>query len=116
MAERPEGREGDIRITSEGRSRREDRKKYLRSNCPDTITPEERGDQGLEQMRMFRWLQSMTEWMIEYESCWIDPLDNKDRVRMFSDKLRGSASNWLAGIRKKEKATGREVTYDLLIA
>ena len=55
-------------------------------------------------MRMFRWLQSMTEWMIEYGSCWIEPLDNKDRVRMFSDKLRGSAINWLAGIREKEKA------------
>ena len=114
-SERQEGREGGIRITSEERSRREDRKKYLRSNCPDTITPEGKGDQGVEQMRMFRWLQSMTEWMIEYGSCWIEPLDNKDRVRMFSDKLRGSAMSWLAGIREK-KAAGREVTYDLLIA
>ena len=47
----------------------------------------------------------MTEWMTEYESCWTIPLPNKDKVRIFSDKLRGSAINGLAGIREKEKAT-----------
>jgi len=45
---------------------REDRKKYLRSNGPEIITPNDGADQDLEQMRMFRWLQSMTEWMTEY--------------------------------------------------
>ena len=62
-------RAGCDRITAEERRMKDDRKKYLRSNCPDTIMPEEGADQGLEQMRMFRWLQSMTEWMTEYESC-----------------------------------------------
>ena len=57
----------------------------------------------------------MTEWMAEYESCWIGPLAHKDNVRMFSDKLRGPVTNRLTGIREKEKAAGREVTYDLLI-
>ena len=51
--------------------------------------------------------------MEDYGSCWIVRLVNKDKVRMFSDKLKGSAINWLAGIRENEKTMQREVTYEL---
>ena len=87
---------------------KEGRKKYLRHHLPDKVTPDELTDTSLEEMRMHRWLESMTEWMISYDSCWNEPVSNQDKVRMFGDQLKGTALNWIAGIKENEKARNKE--------